>query len=200
MRLHRLLPIPLALAIPLAAAAPAIAADHTVEVPDYFFQPAKLEIDVGDRVIWSFSHQGESHTTTAKGGQADKWDSGLKEPGESFARTFSTPGRFDYICRPHPFMTGEITVGADTVANTLKAVKTKRSGNRVTVGFTLNEPANVTFRIRGATRRTVKRGRLRAGERSFTVKRLNDGSHTGTLVAVDDFDKRDSAKKSFVIR
>jgi plastocyanin len=200
MRPHRLLPLPLALLLALAVPGPATAADRDVEVPDYSFAPAKLQIDIGDRVVWSFTHELESHTSTAESGQAERWNSGLKEPGQTFAHTFTKPGRFDYICRPHPFMEGEITVGSDAVANTLKSVKTERSGDRVTVSFRLNEAAKVTFKVTGATRRTVRRGRLRAGARSLTVKRLDDGSHTGRLVAVDDFDKRDSAKKSFVIR
>jgi plastocyanin len=195
----RLLPLPLALLVPLAAAAPAMALDWTVDVTsNSTFEPRQRTIQRGDKVIWTFS--GSGHSTTSRGGQAESWDSKIRASGR-FEHVFDTPGRYQYFCKPHEgFMFGTITVGSDAVANTLKAVKTKRSGNRVTVTFTLNEPATVKYILRGATRRTVKRGRLRKGDRSLTVKGLNEGSHAGTLVAEDDFDKRDSAKKSFVIR
>jgi plastocyanin len=197
MRPHRLLPLPLALLLALAVASPASALDLDVDVVDFAFQPKNGQIAVGDTVTWSFSDPG--HTATAVGGQAERWNSGTRSSG-TFRHTFDRPGRFQYYCVPHRgFMRGVIKVGQDEVGNTVAALSTERSGNRVTVSFRLNEAAKVTYKLEGATRRTVKRGRLRAGRRSFTVSGLGDGSHTGRLVAVDDFDKRDTAKKSFVI-
>ena len=31
-------------------------------------------------------------------------------PGQSWSFTFTTPGKYDYYCVPHPYMTGHITV------------------------------------------------------------------------------------------
>ncbi len=200
MRLRRLLPIPLALFLALAAAAPASAVDWDVGVTNFEFTPMERAIDVGDTVVWRFADSG--HTTTANRGQAQGWNSGpaTTPSGGTFRKTFSRPGRFQYICIPHrSFMNGVIKVGEDNVANTLKGYKTKREGTRVTVSFTLNEPATVTYKLKGASARIVRRGRLGKGKHSFKVKGLNEGSHTGTLTAVDDFDKRDSAKKTFGI-
>jgi plastocyanin len=198
MRPHRLLPIPLALLACLAAAAPAGAADVEVGVVDFDFQPASRSIAIGDTVIWSFNASG--HTTTSDGGQAERWNSGLRPSGQTFRRRFTRPGRFQYVCTPHAFfMRGTITVGSDGVRDTVDAFRTTRSGSSARVSFELNEPATVTYRLTGAERRTVRKGRLRAGRHSFRVRGLEAGSYTGTLALEDDFDKKTSQKKSFTV-
>ena len=198
MRRHRLLPIPLALLLAIAVAAPANAAEVEVGVVDFDFQPATRAIAVGDTVIWRFNSGG--HTTTASRGQGERWDSGTRASGQEFRRTFNRPGRFQYICIPHAgFMRGTVQVGTDQVRDTVDAFKTRRTGSRVRVSFKLNEPATVTLRLRGAERRTVRRGRLAAGRHSFSVRNLDAGSYRGTLALADDFDKKATAQKSFTI-
>jgi plastocyanin len=194
------LALALALPICLVLAGPAVAADWNVGVIDYEFQPAEQQVAVGDTVVWNFSNAG--HTATSRRGQAERWDSGSVPAGQAFRHTFSTPGRYQYICTPHESfgMTGVVTVGTDEVARTLRSFKAKRTANRVKVSFTLNEPATVVYRLKGAARRTVNRGRLRTGKRSFTVRRLKRGSYTGTLTVADDFDKKQRAKSSFRVR
>ncbi|HEV2875073.1 MAG TPA: plastocyanin/azurin family copper-binding protein [Thermoleophilaceae bacterium] len=199
MRLHRLLPIPLALLLALAAAAPASAAEVEVGVVSFDFEPATRAIGVGDTVIWSFNAEG--HTTTANRGQAERWDSGNKGFGQSFRHTFTRPGRFQYVCTPHAgFMKGTIQVGTDQVRDTVDAFKARRSGSSVKVSFKLNEAATATYKLRGAERRTVRRGRLGAGRHSFTVRNLDAGSYSGTLTLKDDFDKSAKPKSTFTIR
>jgi plastocyanin len=199
MRLNRLA-FALALPICLALAGPAAAADWNVGVIDYEFQPAEQQVAVGDTVVWNFSNSG--HTATSQRGQAERWDSGSVPGGQAFRHTFQSPGKYQYICTPHEAfgMRGVITVGTDEVARTLSGFKAKRTANRVKVSFTLNEPATVVYRLRGAARRTVSRGRLTAGRRSFTVRRLKRGAYTGTLSVADDFDEKQTAKSSFRVR
>jgi plastocyanin len=201
MRRHRLLPIPLSLFLALAAAAPASAAEVEVGVVDFAFQPATRSIAVGDTVVWRFMNGG--HTTTANAGQVERWNSGpeTSPSGETFRHTFARPGRFQYVCIPHaPSMRGTIQVGTDQVRDTVDAFRTRRSGSSVRVSFELNEPATATYRLRGAERRTVRRGRLAAGRHSFRVRNLDAGSYRGTLTLKDDFDKSAKPKSSFVIR
>jgi plastocyanin len=201
MRRQRLLPIPLVLLLALVAAAPATAAEVEITATDFRFSPTPRTIGVGDTVIWRFATGG--HTTTAQGGQAERWNSGPRTTpaGQSFRHTFNRPGRFQYFCVPHAgFMRGVVQVGSDTVRDTVDAFKAQRTGSRVRVSFRLNEPATVSFKLRGAERRTVRRGRLGAGRQSFTVRNLDAGSYRGTLSLSDDFDKKSSAQKSFVIR
>ena len=111
------------------------------------------------------------------------------------------PGRYQYVCTPHrDFMKGVIEVGEDAVADPLDNFKSKRTGNRVKLSFLLNEPATVTYTLKGPTRRTVKRGRRAAGRQSFTLRRLRRGTYRGVLTVVDDFDKKVTPRNFFVIR
>ena len=202
MRPNRLL-IPLAVFLPLALASPAAAFDWNVNVIDYEFQPKERTIAVGDSVTWSFGVDG--HTTTSKRGQPDSWnsapDGGTNSAGAPFTKVFNTPGRYQYICVPHQsFMEGVIQVGTDTVVDSLDNFKSKRTGNRVKLSFLLNEAATITYKLTGRSRRTVKLGRLRAGRRSFTLRRLKVGTYRGVLTVVDDFDKKSTPRNFFVIR
>jgi plastocyanin len=200
MRPKRLL-APFALVIfLLCSAAPAAAFDWPVEALDYEFRPPERGIAVGDTVTWSFLNAG--HTATAVSGQAESWDSGPTNAGATFSHTFTRPGRFQYICVPHQNfdMKGVITVGTDTVPDSLERFRSKRRGNRVRLSFVLTEPAKVTYKLRGPSRRTVKRARLDDGARSFTLRRLRRGTYRGVLTAIDDFDKKVTARNFFVIR
>ncbi len=194
--------VPLAFLFALVAAAPAAAADWGTNVIDFEFQPAERKIAVGDSVTWSFQVAG--HTTASLNGQPESWKSietGANEPGTSYTHVFNTPGRYQYVCTPHrDFMKGVIEVGTDTVVNSVTGFKSKRSGKRVSLSFRLNEPATVTYSLKGPSRRTVRRGRMAAGAHSFTLRRLKRGSYRGVLTVVDDFDKKTTPHNRFVIR
>jgi plastocyanin len=201
MRLHRLA-IPLALLVSLALASPAAAFTWPVSVVNYEFMPKERKIAVGDSVKWDFTVDG--HTSTSVGAQPDSWnsqDEGAGAAGTSFTHVFNTPGRYQYVCIPHrSFMKGVIEVGTDTVIDSLDDFKTRRSGHRVKISFVLNEPATVKYTLRGPSRRTVKRGRLEAGDHGFTLRRLRRGTYRGVLTVVDDFDKKITPRNFFVIR
>ncbi|HEX6583755.1 MAG TPA: plastocyanin/azurin family copper-binding protein [Thermoleophilaceae bacterium] len=201
MPLQRLL-IPLAVLTPLVLASPAAAFDWSTEVVDFEFKPAERRIALGDSVTWNFTAGG--HTSTSFRGQPDSWNSvpeGTNAAGSSYTKVFTTPGRYQYMCIPHQaFMKGVIEVGTDEVVDSLDNFRSKRTGNRVKLSFLLNEPAIVTYRLKGPTRRTVKRGRLAAGTHSFTLRRLKRGTYRGVLTVVDDFDKKITPRNFFVIR
>jgi plastocyanin len=201
MRPNRLL-IPVALLVFFASASPAAAFDWSVNVIDYEFQPQARAIAVGDSVTWNFAVDG--HTATSRRGQPDSWnsapDGGANSAGAPFTKVFNTPGRYQYVCIPHSFMKGVIQVGTDTVADSIDNFKSKRTGNRVKLSFLLTEPATVTYKLTGRSRRTVKLGRLAAGRRSFTLRRLKRGTYRGILTVVDDFDKKITPRNFFVIR
>ena len=194
--------LPLAVVLPLVLAAPAAAFDWKTNVIDFEFQPKEQHIAPGDTVTWNFSAPG--HTVASVGGQAESWRSSDEKPnpvGTWYPHVFNTPGKFQYICVQHKdFMKGVVVVGADTVADTIDAFRTRRIGNRVKIGFLLNEPATVKYSLRGPSRRLVKGGRLAKGRHSFTLRRLKRGSYRGVLTVVDDFDKKVTPRNSFRIR
>jgi plastocyanin len=188
----------LAVLLSLAAAGPAAAADWSVEASDFQFTPSERRIEVGDKVVWTFTDAG--HTTTSRSGQPERWDSDYQTGGGRFEHVFATPGRYQYVCRPHsPYMRGVIQVGEDAVSDTVDRFRTRRRGRTATIAFTLNEPARMTYRLKGPSRRTVKRARLDAGEHRFKLRRLARGTYRGTLSLSDDFDKVATQKKRFSI-
>lgn len=203
MRVRRLL-LPLTLLFAFGAAAPAMAADWTIDVLDFEFKPPEREIGVGDKVIWTFMDGG--HTTTSLKAQPDSWDSSpsrgrTNAGGETFEHTFDTPGRYQYVCIPHRgFMKGVIEVGQDVEGDTVDAFKTRRRGSGVKITFELNEAAVVTYRLKGPSRKTVKRGRVEAGTHAIRLRGLEPGTYRGTLALLDDFDNKVTPKNFFVIR
>jgi plastocyanin len=83
----------------------------SITITDFKFTPASITVDVGDTVTWT--NQGRTpHSATAGDGS---FDTGTFPRGQSRSHTFDAAGSFSYICTPHPFMKGTVTVrGAST--------------------------------------------------------------------------------------
>ena len=90
-------------------------ATHAVAIADFAFSPATLTIATGDTVTWT-NDDPAVHTATSTTGA---FDSGDLVQGASFSVTFDTPGTYDYLCTPHPTMTGQIVVLAAAPAPTV---------------------------------------------------------------------------------
>ena len=195
----RLILAPLTAIAALGVVSPSLAAESNIGVADFDFTPATQTIAVGDTVTWTFN--ASNHSTTSRPGQPDRWDSKVRNLGETFQKTFTKPGRYQYVCTPHEsFMRGVLVVGRDTVKKTAGKVTAKVSGTKATISFKLNEAASATLKLKGAATRTVTRKRLKTGAQSIVVKKLKAGSYTGTLTLSDDFDNKTIVKKSFKIR
>jgi plastocyanin len=78
----------------------------TVEIKDFAFHPAQIEISTGTTVTWT-NNDTVAHTATATDGT---FDSGILDPGASFTYTFDKPGSYDFACLIHPQMKGTVTV------------------------------------------------------------------------------------------
>ena len=200
MRVARLL-IPLVALASLVLAPGASARDWEVDAVDFAFIPTATTIAAGDSVTWNFRAAG--HTSTSVNGQAERWNSaptGTNPADTSFTHVFTEPGRYEYICVPHQdFMKGVIEVRGGSPADSIDYVKTRRRGRTVKVTFRLNEPAAVTYRLRGPSRRTIKRGRLGTGRHGLTVRRLKRGRYRGVLTATDTSGQRTRVTRSFSI-
>ncbi len=74
---------------------------HVVEVRDFDFLPAELEVAVGDvvRFVWTgvVPHTATSDATAGP----DSWNSGLLGEGAVFEVTITTAGSHPYYCIPH---------------------------------------------------------------------------------------------------
>jgi len=82
------------------------AAESAVDIKDFAFSPADLEVSVGTTVTWT-NDDSATHTVTADDGS---FDSGDLANGATFSQTFDTAGTFTYHCAKHPNMTATITV------------------------------------------------------------------------------------------
>ena len=87
---------------------PVAAANHTVEVGDFFFNQKDITIFAGDTVTW---HNGGALPHTATSNNSLFTEVNLPSGVTSSPLAFNTPGLFPYHCRLHPTqMWGSITV------------------------------------------------------------------------------------------
>lgn len=84
----------------------------TVDIKNFAFSPATLEIAKGTTVTWTNSDS-MSHTVTATSvsdASLTMFDSGTILKGKTFVMKFDQVGEYNYNCTPHPSMTGKIVV------------------------------------------------------------------------------------------
>jgi plastocyanin len=200
LRPRRLL-ITLAVLSPLALASPALAADASVNVVDFSFEPKEVQVGLGEKVTWNFAVGG--HTTTSNPGQAERWNSGpaTNAGGTSFEHTFTKPGRFSYICLPHQsFMRGTVVVGTDEHRRSQSRFSQSRRGSTVTYRFRLVEAAKVSIKLSGEARRSASRKRLEPGRHSIRFRNVRSGRYNGTATFTDDFGKRSVVRFTTTVR
>lgn len=77
-----------------------------VEVRLMKFNPATVELNVGDTVEWK-NRDLTPHTATAEN---KSFDSGSIDANASWRYTFAEPGSFPYVCTFHPEMKGTVIV------------------------------------------------------------------------------------------
>ncbi|HSD57447.1 MAG TPA: cupredoxin family copper-binding protein [Methanotrichaceae archaeon] len=77
-----------------------------VDIEGFAFQPATLTVPPGTTVKWT-NQDNAPHTVTSIDG---KFDSGSLNKGQEFSFNFTEPGVYDYYCKIHPSMRGQIEV------------------------------------------------------------------------------------------
>jgi plastocyanin len=78
-----------------------------VEIDGFRFQPADVEVDVGEEVVWT---NGDDFAHTAMATD-ESFDTGDLAPGATSAPvSFEEPGTYSYFCGIHNSMTGTVTV------------------------------------------------------------------------------------------
>jgi plastocyanin len=189
-----------------ALAAPARAATTGVDVANFAFKPATVNVAPGDTVTWTFKGPDLNHSVTSSTFDSDPGNSmPLHVVGDTFSHTFPDAGTFSYMCKVHSFMTGKVVVGTpsappppDRTAPTITSVKVK--GRKVS--FSLSEDASVklTLRRSGATAKSSTHDAGR-GTNSIKLKKLRKGRYSLKLVATDAAGNHSSpAKKRFRVR
>ena len=87
-------------------AAPTRAAEMTVKIENFTFEPQVLTVPVGTKVTW-VNDDDIPHVVAEKDG---KFHSAALDTADSYSETFSTAGTVEYYCAIHPHMTGKIVV------------------------------------------------------------------------------------------
>jgi plastocyanin len=119
----------LAVSAPLFGAPPAAAATHSITISGYAFAPAAMTITAGDTVTWTNEDQAPHDVTTTSAPAAIHGATMGK--GQSWSYTFTTPGRYSYICSIHPDMTATLTVVAAPSTHAAPAPRTRTIVRRV---------------------------------------------------------------------
>jgi plastocyanin len=92
--------------ITASTTASAPVAGDAVSIDNFAFVPATLTVPAGSTVTWT-NHDEEPHTVAASDGSFHS--PGMGSQG-TYSHTFSTAGRFDYVCSIHPFMHATVVV------------------------------------------------------------------------------------------
>lgn len=131
---------------------PAEAYVTRVEMSGTTFAPPKVEIEIGDSIIWEAADDG--HTVTARDGSFDSSSRGLMSEGDQYRWRFRAPGSYAYFCRVHGNrgMQGEIVVvdpASPTTSSTRLTPVTAAATTSTTASpltTTPTEPATTTTR------------------------------------------------------
>src|SRR5205807_6151850 len=94
------------------------AADVSVTIMNFKFDPTPLTVPAGTSVVWT-NQDTAPHTATSD--TAGIFDTGMLQKGQSGRVTFNAAGTFAYHCSVHPNMHGMVVVTAAGAATTTTA-------------------------------------------------------------------------------
>jgi plastocyanin len=184
-----------------ALVVPANAATVDVTVANNAFAPADITVTQGDVVTWTFAGPDTNHSVTSTNpeqqGSFDSDQNAISpnhQVGDKFSVDMTFSGSFDYQCKVHPTtMAGKVTVvpktndpngppgdvappkfGPPTVAVTKRQAR-----------FTLNEDAQVSGKLVGPTRKTLKLAGKTGPNVHKLPKKLKPGRYGLSLRATD---------------
>src|SRR4051812_15338965 len=121
---------------------------------DLVFSPSSVTIHPGDQVRWTFGSGGHSTTSGSPGQPNGIWDSGIRNQGATFTRTFNSAGTFPYYCVPHGGccqMVGTVAVVSETPTATPRPTATPTATPRPTATGTPRPTATATPRPTATT-------------------------------------------------
>ncbi len=105
---------PLLAPIVLPARAQSAAAENSVSIDNFTFNPPTLTVKAGTTVTWT-NKDDIPHGIASANNAFTR--SKAMDTDDSFSFTFTTPGIYQYFCYIHPHMIGTIVVQAATCSN-----------------------------------------------------------------------------------
>lgn len=82
-------------------------APGTVEIADFTFTPTHLTVERGETVTWRNDDPYDHWVVST---QPDVLDSGELSQAQTYTKTFSQAGTYEYYCNIHNYMKAEVTV------------------------------------------------------------------------------------------
>jgi plastocyanin len=119
---------------------------YTVVVSNYQFNPANLNVKVGDVIHYSFTGGSHNAVSSSVPNGAEAINSGgISSAIRTYNYTVTLPGVYDYYCQNHVDMTGSFTA-SDALPVTLKdfTVVTAQ-GNKPVISWTTATEQNVNY-------------------------------------------------------
>ncbi len=98
--------VPAAVPSSSALADRAAPAQATINIDNFTFEAATLNVERGTRVTW-INHDDVPHKIVSTD---KKFSSPVLDTDGRFSYTFATPGTYRYFCSIHPTMTGMVIV------------------------------------------------------------------------------------------
>lgn len=125
---------------------PSFAVKHVVMVGNFFFNPASLNVNVGDTIRWVWS--AGTHTTTSTPGAipagAAPWDELITSSSTSYEYKVTVAGSYAYVCTPHvPGMVASFTAAG--FSPTLSVAPSNRNVNASAGSTTFSVTSNSSW-------------------------------------------------------
>jgi plastocyanin len=152
-----ILTLAVAMAVVLQLQVPRASADSKrVRLEDLRFSPERIEVSVGDTVVWKA--EDDRHTVTARNGEFDSSGSGLMREGDEFRWRFRNAGTYPYFCRVDQYqgMQGEVAVLEDPAARAAAFSSTTSSTRRAPQDATTTVPSSTTTSTQPSTTTTSR--------------------------------------------
>jgi plastocyanin len=136
----------------LAATPGARAADAKVAIGHYHWSSGVVNIDLGQHVTWYWVGPDTMHSVTGISANAAGLDSDpqTNEPehrvGDKFQLTFTQPGVYQFRCKLHPVVHGEVVVSA-TAGDWVFLSPARFSAAGTSLHFALDDPSVVDAEI-----------------------------------------------------
>ncbi len=101
----------------LALAAPGASATNTrVSISNYAWSNPQVHVNLGEKVTWDWLGPDLAHSVTGVSANDQGWDSDpgtdapYHQPGDSFTVQFTQPGVYQFRCKLHASVRGEVIV------------------------------------------------------------------------------------------
>lgn len=95
----------------LEAVQEAPAGSTEIKIAKMKFETPEVRIKSGSAVTWTNTEALPHNVHFKPGGSVDKELEGpMLRANQTYSVKFNSPGTYDYICTPHPFMKGKVVV------------------------------------------------------------------------------------------